>query len=496
MPFPGETYLKALFESGEHVSICVPDPKINAGRTYERDLLIEMISRSGGVSNLFGGASSVFVRVNPMVSGGASDSAVAKYRFCLLEIDADPEGNPISLELQFGSFVASGLPIRAVTFSGGRSLHAIVSIEASNAEEYRERSKEASARMTRYIVPDTKCLNPSRYTRLPGARRLVSPLNAAVEEWRDQTLLATHLGPVSWEEYKAGEAASMCGERIWFESLLSFDTSNDPDSVLGNRWLCKGGTALFLGQSGVGKSMLNMQLCMAWASGFTPLSFGIAAKRPLKVLLVQAENDRGDLAEMLQGIYKNVSNDFLDRLSKHVVIYRDSSHTGSDFLRSWEALVRLHKPDIGFIDPLLNYLGADINDQREASAFVSELSRVGHETGVITGLVHHFGKPKPLNAQTVVTDTDLAYQGLGSSVFVNWAREVVVLSRIKSDSDVPTFRLDCTKRRKRAGLISMEPEDAGKPTSGICIGHSPDVRRHGMIWGQRPFPQIEDEKKK
>jgi RecA-family ATPase len=258
---------------------------------------------------------------------------------------------------------------------------------------------------------------------------------------------------------------------------------------------------MFLGQSGVGKSMLNMQLAIGWALHGEPevarFTFNIAPVYPLKVLIIQAENDMGDLAEMMQGICKQgLSDSAVRALSTRLIIHRNTKHTGADFLRTYEALARLHRPDLAFIDPLLNYLGEDINDQAAASAYCHELSRIGAETGVITSLIHHFGKPKSSKDSAISTDSDLAYLGLGSSVFTNWAREVMTLCRIDGDSDTPTFRLDCAKRRKRAGMSSLEQKDYGKTTSKICLSHSPDPAKYGMLWIQRRFPEQEEPKKR
>ena len=57
-------------------------------------------------------------------------------------------------------------------------------------------------------------------------------------------------------------------------------------------------SCLFVGQSGIGKSSLCMQLAINWALGRT--TFGIRPERPLKSLIVQAENDVGDVAEMFR----------------------------------------------------------------------------------------------------------------------------------------------------------------------------------------------------
>ena len=56
---------------------------------------------------------------------------------------------------------------------------------------------------------------------------------------------------------------------------------------------------MIVGQSGIGKSSFAMQMAINWALG--KATFGIAPECPLRSLIVQAENDRGDIAEMLQG---------------------------------------------------------------------------------------------------------------------------------------------------------------------------------------------------
>ena len=505
-------FLKACFTAGEFVAFCVPRPRYSqsgeidgfvptAGETVERDELIRRIEAVGSVQRFFATTPSVYLRVNPLTNGGSRDDDVTAYRHLLLEIDTDENGAEVSPERQFGAFVSSGLPISAVIFSGGKSLHAWVRLDARDAEEYRERGKSAFERMRQFLLPDVKCLNPSRYSRFPGALRLVSSLNQNPVQYREQGLIAVGIGAENWQEYERERAEELYGERIDVAALRTYEIQHDPNNVLGNRWLCKGAGAMFLGQSGVGKSMLNMQLAIGWALHGEPevarFTFNIAPVYPLKVLIIQAENDMGDLAEMMQGICKQGLSDAAVRaLSTRLIIHRNTKHTGADFLRTYEALARLHRPDLVFVDPLLNYFGDDISDQSVASAYCHELSRIGADTGVITALVHHFGKPRAGRDSVVSTDSDLAYLGIGSSVFTNWAREVMTLCRIDGDNDTPTFRLDCAKRRKRAGMTSLEQKDYGKTTSKICLSHSPDPAKYGMLWIQRRFPELEEPKKR
>jgi hypothetical protein len=100
-------------------------------------------------------------------------------------------------------------------------------------------------------------------------------------------------------------------------------------------------------------------------------------------------------------------------------------------------------------------------------------------TGTLLFAKSDTGKPFKRSDGGPTTESDLAYIGLGSSVQTNWAREVLVLNRIQTDdSDVPTFTLTATKRRKRAGMRSMP---SGELTSWITVEHS----RAGICWLQR-----------
>ncbi|MBE7499066.1 MAG: AAA family ATPase [Verrucomicrobiales bacterium] len=88
------------------------------------------------------------------------------------------------------------------------------------------------------------------------------------------------------------------------DDLPTPPTETDPNELIMQRFLYRGALCLILGPTGVGKSSFLMQLAIHFAVG-QPL-FGIAPgsayhERGLRVLLIQAENDDGDLAEMRDG---------------------------------------------------------------------------------------------------------------------------------------------------------------------------------------------------
>jgi hypothetical protein len=284
-----------------------------------------------------------------------------------------------------------------------------------------------------------------------------------------------------------------------FNELLSYNTEYDSNNLIGNRWLCKGGSLLINAQSGIGKSSLTMQLAIGWALGsgaFSDvLTFGIKPIRALKSLILQAENDIGDQAEILQSVVckygKNECGEFEKQaLNERLVFYRDNVHSGAEFLRVLEALIVRHRPDVAWIDPLMCYLGDDISDQKVVTEFCNGLNRISSKTGVLLVLIHHLPKPREGTART---DSDLAYAGFGSSALTNWAREVVTLQRVETEpGQPPTCSLTATKRRLRAGMSTYE----GQPSARIYIRHSPNPEKHGMIWQQCPQPELPEETKK
>jgi RecA-family ATPase len=286
-----------------------------------------------------------------------------------------------------------------------------------------------------------------------------------------------------------------------FNDLLFYDTECDRNTLIGNRWLCKGGSVLINAQSGIGKSSLTMQLAIGWAlhgiGAFSEvLTFGLIPVKPLKSLIIQAENDQGDQAEVLQSVFCKYGKSQCgeaerDLLNERVIFYRDNIHSGPDFLRVLETLVLKHTPDVVWIDPLMCYLGDDISDQAVVTKFCNELNRISSKTGVLLAIIHHLPKPKENSART---DSDLAYSGFGSSALTNWAREVITLQRVETEDNQPlTCSLTMTKRRLRSNIKCFEK---GLPTSKIYIRHSPTPDKHGMIWQQCYKPEPVEEKPK
>jgi hypothetical protein len=271
-------------------------------------------------------------------------------------------------------------------------------------------------------------------------------------------------------EERKGRKVKAGPARMDFDALMSFKRKEDPTCVLGlNRWLCKGGSMLIVGQSGTGKSSLMMQAAVHWCMGRD--FFGIKPAKPLRAVVLQAENDAGDISEALQDVIAGayLGSDEKATLRDHLAIFRDTVSTGTAFTAALRQLIIDQRADIVFVDPLLSFAGIDVSDQEQASKFLRhDLAPILLETGAVLVAMHHTGKPKAASDKEGHTVADLAYAGLGSSEFTNWFREVAVLFRCQGDE--PIYKFGLTKRRGRAGL----KDSNGQFKHEINIRHSSD----------------------
>lgn len=273
---------------------------------------------------------------------------------------------------------------------------------------------------------------------------------------------------------------------------------DDPNSLIGHgkRYLGKGGSWLFIGPSGIGKSSLTTSLAMHASAGIS--WHGITFRRPLKVLVIQAENDEGDLAEMLSGVTKSSSFKVefdakaRETLVKNLSFIHCMDRTGEKFTKWMEEVIHETGAELVLLDPLLSFIGDDISQQKVASRFLRDcLQPVLKRTGAICLLIHHTGKPPkdPKTATKGWTDSDFSYLGLGSSELVNWVRAVAV---IMATSQPGTFMFKLTKRGERSGIID---QFSGQRAEGntVYLRHGSDSE--GMQWIQTKYEEPEEDEK-
>ncbi|MDB6025147.1 MAG: hypothetical protein JWM68_1370 [Verrucomicrobiales bacterium] len=248
----------------------------------------------------------------------------------------------------------------------------------------------------------------------------------------------------------------------------------DEDELIGpGRALCIGKVALVVGATGTGKSGLLMQMSVAWAIGRP--AFGFVPKRSLKILIVQAENDDGDVVEARDGVFKGFELTPEERTQCEQNIHVISTAiAGEQFIRGLEKAVVLQRPDLVIIDPALAYIAGDSRDQSDVKEFlrlqlIPILER--HRCGCV--LVHHTNKPSNMPERRVAEQD--AYAGSGSNEWANCPRIVITLRRLPGSN---VFELRVTKRGERLKWTDSE----GQPTIVRFLRQSGDPEQ--IFWSE------------
>jgi hypothetical protein len=254
---------------------------------------------------------------------------------------------------------------------------------------------------------------------------------------------------------------------------------SDPSEIFKDRFLCRGGGMLLVSNTGQGKSTLVCQAAYLWACG--KAAFGLKPTCPIKTLIIQAENDKGDLEEMVQGVEKGFSTNHLssDDVAcgdTNLRIVTESSCTGHKFLERirlflTELANEGFNPDLLVIDPVISYLGGDPSKAEIVSEFLrAGINPLGTDFNLATICVAHTSKPANQARTGLRTPTEDVYSALGSVEWANWARAILVLK----PQGGGMFELKAVKRGGRLGWTTP----VGDRAFAQRLAHA----RDGIYW--------------
>ena len=477
------SFLSSLYSPGEQLNIVVfanaEGKPANRGETLT---VTEWLTRFQ--SGIPSGSNGAWLRPNPMTGTGINDKDVAAYRFCLVESDHLTLAQQGALAMKLKEL----LPIVAIVASGGKSLHIWIAVNAGGYEEYHQRVVELLTLLEPFGV-DQSNKNPSRLSRLPGATRNGVPQAllyldpGAKTRHLDLTALRSMLATVSTIKTvpKVESEPSEPAESALPPALTLDQFSHGVDnggSLLGNRYLCRGGGLLLAAPTGIGKSSWSLQAAVSWSLGLPHL--GIRPSGQLRSLFVQAENDDGDIAELRDGVYAGLqlTTEQITAVSSQVKIVSETSKTSGEFVEMVGRLVALHQPHLVWVDPLFSFLGADVCDQAAVSTFLRNgLNPILQKHGCGLVLVHHTNKPQKGSEKSDWKAGDFAYLGSGTAELANWARAVI---GIRSVGEHDVFEMVLGKRGKRAGLV----DEWSNPVYSVYIRHS----QTGICWERGDAP--------
>lgn len=248
---------------------------------------------------------------------------------------------------------------------------------------------------------------------------------------------------------------------------------DNPAALFRNGWLRKGGGAFLVSTSGTGKSVWTVQAALLWAQGLP--AFGIVPVRPLKIGIVQAEDDDEEMVNFRNNItdglveQAGLDRDQVEAARTNVLLFDAVRKFGGTFIEYVGKILEEHPElDLLIINPLQSFFGGDISRNAELSGFLrGGLDRFIKPNKVGVLFIHHTNKPPNAKERTGWgADAFASYIGAGGAEIVNWARAVLALMPCENDSGL--FRLTAAKRGQRLGW----KDAAGVRTDVRFIAHS------------------------
>lgn len=391
-------YLSALFDDDDHVGYVTDSwttqdgRRVSAKGSFDRTALqlrqeLAHAKDLGTVLGDYDADTGAWIRFNPLDGRGVGNANVTEYRYALVESDTVPYEKQLSMIRQMK------LPCAAIVTSGHKSVHAIVHIDAgTDYELYRKRVEELYAYVrTQGFEPDTANKNPSRLSRLPGAKRgknqqsLISAGDdVEFKSWNE------------WADWRAEEDDDL-PEIESYDDICENLPSLAP-VLIGTEdagILRQGHKGMLAGQSKAGKSFALLQLGIAIATGKTWLGYPCTKGR---VLYVNLEIDKASFAhrvadiaarkELPRGWERNFDilnlRGFcapLDKLAPKII---HKCLKASDGKKGYYSIV--------IIDPLYKIITGDENSASEMSKFTALFDKIAYSTGAATFSVHHHSK--------------------------------------------------------------------------------------------------------
>ena len=315
-----------------------------------------------------------WIRFNPLDGEGVKNENVTKFKYALVESDTLPIAEQDIL------FRKLELPIAALVHSGGKSLHAIVRVDAENYEEYRKRVEFLYDFMEKQGVPiDKQNRNPSRLSRMPGLTR----------NGNRQYLAATNIGRKSWTEWM-DYVEGVTDELPPMESLAKYKDNPPklPEELI-EGILRRGHKMLISGSSKAGKSFLLMELCVAIAEGTKWLGFPC---KQGKVLYVNLEIDPASCINRFLKIYEALGVPM--NHSDNIVVWNLRGHAVplDQLVPKLIRRVRDLQLSAIIIDPIYKVITGDENNASEMGQFCNQFDKICTETKCSTIYCHHHSK--------------------------------------------------------------------------------------------------------
>ncbi len=377
-------YLETLFDSTENVGYVThsfeKDGKhMPTKGVWDRTAgqLIQELYKCSDMLDVIGDynqEAGAWIRFNPLDGKGIKNENVIEFRYALVESDS------MEIEKQNAVIRELELPVACLVHSGGKSLHAVVRVDAADYQEYRKRVDYLYNICNKNgLKVDGQNKNPSRLSRMPGIMR----------NGRKQFLLDTNIGKASWNEWHE-YIESISDDLPEPEPLESvWDSLPELSPCLIEGVLRKGHKMLLAGPSKAGKSFLQIELCIAIAEGRRWLGWQCAKGR---VMYVNLELDRASCLHRFRDVYGALG--WLPSGLGNIDIWNLRGKSCPMDKLAPKLIRRALKKDYVaiIIDPIYKVITGDENSADQMAAFCNQFDKVCTELGCAVIYCHHHSK--------------------------------------------------------------------------------------------------------
>ncbi|WP_304683594.1 AAA family ATPase [Ileibacterium valens] len=398
-------YLAALFAPDEYVCIesSAKEKKDQPGKYDPCDNSRRFIAKtselikgfdSGMNLNIEYDPAGMWICINPTNGKGRKKENIQSWRWVLIESDDMPE------QQQIDWLKGSGLPIVAISTSGGKSIHAVVRVDAPDLKTYRDRTEKIFRWCeSNDFKIDKQTKNVNRLTRFPGFKR--------GNRFQELLYLSNPKTYTEWEKQAYRNPKS--------ELKTAADYSVEKiDWLIPEAIPCQ--TITLIGaEGGTGKSTLVCDIIAGLIRG-VPCAFDwgriYANRSPKKVMLFSSEDNfpaitlprlitLGCTKEDLKRLYvlPNTDSDFPNIKYNSTLLFR---------------LIDKFNPDLIVFDPLQAFLpdSVDMSRRNHMRNILQELMAYLGDRRTAVMIVCHFNKSQTFYGVNRIADskdiTDLA----------------------------------------------------------------------------------------
>ena len=383
------TYLETLFEPTDNVGYVTEtwESEDKGKKKYlptkgccdrtAGELISALKNCKGDIGSVLGDykeEAGAWIRFNPLDGKGVKNENVTEYRYALVESDSMP------IEQQNAAMRELELPIAVMVYTGGKSLHAIVRIDAPNYDEYRKRVDYLyKVCKDNGLDIDKSCRNPSRLSRMPGV----------IRGEHKQFIVDRNIGKESFVEWK--DYIESINDDLPDPESLSAEWDDLPELAppLIEGVLRQGHKMLIAGPSKAGKSFALIELCIALAEGVKWLGFDCAQGR---VLYVNLELDRASCLHRFKDVYRAMHLEPKNLHNIDIWNLRGRS-TPMDKLAP-KLIRRANKKNYiaVIIDPIYKVITGDENSANQMARFCNQFDLICTELGTSVIYCHHHSK--------------------------------------------------------------------------------------------------------